>query len=92
MIDQEKNVDIDEADISKKDESNLNENDTSKNEADADITDSPNTVQIPHGTYSQIHPKHFAQIQAINATQPAFSTQQPGNLEEQQQHSNWAQK
>ena len=45
------------------------------NEADADITDSPNTVQTPHGTKSEIHSKNFAQIQAINVPQPAFSTQ-----------------
>ena len=43
-------INIDEADISNKDESNLNEKDTSINinKADADITDSPNTVQSPH--------------------------------------------
>ena len=74
-LDKEKNVDFDEADISKKDESNLNAIDTSINKADADKTDSPNTVQTPHGTKSEIHPKNFAQIQAKNVPQPAFSTQ-----------------
>ena len=66
-IDQEKNVDIDDADISQKYENNLDEHDTFITEADADKTHTPNTVQTPNDTKSK--------IQAMNATQPAFSTQ-----------------
>ena len=66
-------VNIDDIDISQKDENKRNEADTSINEADADIT--LHTVQTPHDTYREIHPNHFAQIQAINAPQPASSTQ-----------------